>query len=1110
MKLTSIAIVGFLICFHGFIVLAQDNVLNVQERADHAHLIGHEDELLLRRIEDAIAEWDPRNLDSPYLKVINTVTGKKFALRRPDLAEFIADSDAAVVLGKALFWEMQAGSDYGLKDSADKTYGTACASCHYRFGADARSRNTEAIAFQAWEKFVQDRPGSVPNPGPDLRVERPAFTQRNLAFQPEGGSDIDPKKFNTAGPGLLQHEIVGSQGIKLRRYEGIDGNGIEKSTQIDLPPSSFQRHDMFATSPTTRSRQVTPRNSPTVINSVFNDRQFHDGRAESTFNGFSVFGDFDKRVILKKAVLGADGAAKSYTPVSMAIVNASLGSQAVGPIVNEVEMSYKGRTFHDIAARLLTAQPLAQQEVHIDDGVLGPYANQGNCGLYEPSDKTKALTYRQLIQRAFRKEWWADEAKISQQVAYRAQLDKARLKLEALVATLPAEHSAIKTSIETILAQPIQFKANAIVAAIEQTYEDPALVPAIKKLLDTADAWNLVEGEILPLRLRLSENPSEQETRRNVDELLAIMKTGGPNDLTAQDDLMVNNFSLYWGLSIMLYESTLVSNHSPFDQMLRGDSSSVEAVWNGDMGQTIGALIEPDGNSVKPDEPLNDDSIRKSQLDKIPNKNALPVLTGTAMFQRGMRVFMLNCSECHTPPFFTSAAALELAPELPEPIAKLHAHALVRNALTDAFKERLISANQPRGKGVTTDNRKFLGARRYFFDQERLPEVEATVAPLLIELMGVPDKRPISFTTVPALPGDPNPDRNPMITWVGTRPVFEFAPSPQPGAKPIAPYAFYDLGFYNLGLTEPRYDWGVWGFAESDQELFFTESELDAAFQLAPTEISSEAVAVMKQQTTQRQLEQPAESGQSSSIPSLGSAYRLPRTTRRESRIEQAKEALQTITGILESTSTAANILNVDHSAERDYLSTASRVLRKDHHFFKRARRMVMSEENWGHRKPFISDNELMGWGAFKTPSLRNVALTEPYMRNGRFLTLRQVLEFYSFDNPDLIPANVTLNPDLHPEMGRLLFNSDGKVFGLPNLPINLVQIQDAESLLFFLHCLTDNRVRLQAAPFDHPSIRLPNGFNGNDPENENVISIASVGSSGTPNDIPHQFPANN
>lgn len=35
-------------------------------------------------------------------------------------------------------------------------------------------------------------------------------------------------------------------------------------------------------------------------------------------------------------------------------------------------------------------------------------------------------------------------------------------------------------------------------------------------------------------------------------------------------------------------------------------------------------------------------------------------------------------------------------------------------------------------------------------------------------------------------------------------------------------------------------------------------------------------------------------------------------------------------------------------------------------------------------------------WGEFKTPSLRNVALTAPYMHDGRFATLADVLDFYS------------------------------------------------------------------------------------------------------------------
>src|SRR5204863_7719958 len=49
----------------------------------------------------------------------------------PGLERFVRDQTAAVRLGKALFWDMQAGSDGR----------TACASCHFSAGADNRSRN---------------------------------------------------------------------------------------------------------------------------------------------------------------------------------------------------------------------------------------------------------------------------------------------------------------------------------------------------------------------------------------------------------------------------------------------------------------------------------------------------------------------------------------------------------------------------------------------------------------------------------------------------------------------------------------------------------------------------------------------------------------------------------------------------------------------------------------------------------------------------------------------------------------------------------------------------------------------------------------------------------
>ena len=1290
MKLTLI----FAAILAGSAARAQAPTEKVREKTEHAHLVGHEDALLLKRIEDAIAEWDPRNLTSPYLKVINTNAGKKYALRRPDLAEFIADPDAAVALGKALFWEMQAGSDFtprtfrlirwkegllgdlvaipadaekkrpkivlgdlkivvgtappiplgdihledfGGLESAEKLgdlsigkeklrdiqlsaewiadnkvvtqslplskvvaeasmsvaelqikelehlvavghelvnirkftspSGTACASCHYRFGADARNKNTGAIAFQSWVTFAADRtpvttpPTVLPT---DTRGESPVFSQRylpapfnnvittaNFSVSPVDAGRLTPPP----APGLLQHEIIGSQGMVYRLYTGATG-GVETSKPIPPTPGNSVRADMFAAVSTTnpptnpvvdsegnnRTRQITQRNSPSVVNAVFNDRQFHDGRAESTFNGFSIFGDFDKRVVLKKALLDATGKAVRYEPASIAIVNASLASQAVGPIVNEVEMSYLGRNFHDIAARVLSKQPLSQQRVSPSDSVFAPYANNSvPRGLFDPANTNAKLSYRTLIQRAFRKEWWADELNVSTQIALTSRLAALRGRVAAINGKLAASEleGPIRAAVDMILgdsnALPARRTVTFIKKGMKKDSAGAAPTPAISSLLKAAEEWELIEGEILPLRM------DAVVSREQLDAALAATLTGGPGGKTAQDDLMVNNFSLYWGLSIMLYESTLISNDSPFDQMLRGNPKGVDSVFAGAMGQTmIDPVAAAAGNTAVPSEPPTDDTIRRVQLDKFITKNAPPVLTGTAMFQRGFRVFVQNCAECHEPPFFTSAANLELGPDLPDPIAKLHSHSLIRTALADAFKSRLVETGQPAGSGVTYANRHLLGKRRWFFDQERIPEVEASVADLMIELMGIPDRRPLSFnqTTPP-----PPLDRDPMITWAnwitggGTRPPLGFEPSPQPGEDPLDPYAFYDVGFYNIGVSEPRYDWGVWGFAGADEalttdrlvEVLRWQSALlrdispfgpraanglrtlnTAALnqtRLAQLKITPQELARLVTKLESGALtasDVPAATQDPSGIPSLGSAYRLPRVRRSTSdaQLPAAPPSLQLQMRALRKAQSASH--PADHSTDRGYPDLEPNEVgkkpednRAEHHFFKRARRMVMTGEPWGHRKPFISDNELMGWGAFKAPSLRNVALTEPYMHNGRFLTLRQVLQFYSFDNTRLIPAHVELNPDLHPEMGRLALNSDGLITGLPAAQINLTQIQDSESLLFFLHCLTDERVQFERAPFDHPSIIIPNGVRGSDPNSEIAITVSEVGADG-------------
>ncbi len=89
---------------------------------------------------------------------------------------------------------------------------------------------------------------------------------------------------------------------------------------------------------------------------------------------------------------------------------------------------------------------------------------------------------------------------------------------------------------------------------------------------------------------------------------------------------------------------------------------------------------------------------------------------------------------------------------------------------------------------------------------------------------------------------------------------------------------------------------------------------------------------------------------------------------------------------------------------------------------------------------PDLGRGEIVGGAAyaraFKVPTLRNVALTAPYMHNGRFETLAQVLEFYSLGGGA--------------GQGLELDNLDDKIRAFP------LTAEEKRALIAFLHALTD------------------------------------------------------
>jgi cytochrome c peroxidase len=100
--------------------------------------------------------------------------------------------------------------------------------------------------------------------------------------------------------------------------------------------------------------------------------------------------------------------------------------------------------------------------------------------------------------------------------------------------------------------------------------------------------------------------------------------------------------------------------------------------------------------------------------------------------------------------------------------------------------------------------------------------------------------------------------------------------------------------------------------------------------------------------------------------------------------------------------------------------------------------------EGFGYLDPGLAEtlNDPSELGKFRVPTLRNVAITPPYLHNGVFKTLYQVVSFYN--TRDVAPwpepeIRANLNVD---EMGNL---------GLSN--------QEVEDIVAFLHTLTDGWV---------------------------------------------------
>ena len=302
-----------------------------------------------------------------------------------NLSDFVKDETALLKLGKALFWDMQLGSD-GIQ---------SCASCHFHAGADNRSKHQISPGLLA---SPQDKSfSSLLGGGPNYQLTAADFPFRKLS-NPNCRVDAPVSSQCPAGPSTLlsdTNDVASSQGVFFSVLVSTVPGQAADHVQSMPDQDGFSINGINV-------RRVEPRNAPTVFDAIFNKLQFWDGRAKETFNGVNIQGAADTTAFVYRAPNP-----NTLTQVKIGLNNSSLASLVTGPPLSIFEMSAAGRTHQEIGskflrragAKLTSLRPLAKQRVHPEDGVLGADSRSPQPGLMIPS-------YDVLIKQSFKEEWW--------------------------------------------------------------------------------------------------------------------------------------------------------------------------------------------------------------------------------------------------------------------------------------------------------------------------------------------------------------------------------------------------------------------------------------------------------------------------------------------------------------------------------------------------------------------------------------------------------------------------------------------------------------------------------------------------------------------------------
>ena len=956
------------------------------------------------------------------------------------------------VLGKALFWDMQVGSD-GIQ---------ACGSCHFHAGTDNRTRNQLNPNHLGGDSTLQLHGGQANR----------ELTAADYPFHKLANPDVPGEPLLNPGNVLSDtNDVMSSMGVRFRQFTNIPpigatsfgttlSNGV-KALRPDLGNPVNDPIPVFQ-----GLRRVEPRNTPTVFGVAFNFDNFWDGRARHDANGGSVFGPSDPQshVFISEGGPTDDleGATNGHfrpelededpemaeQPVRIRF--SSLASLATGPALSDFEMSFAGRSWPKIGKKLLqndvpnvapqsasapnTVVPLANQLVATTDSVLGPFSNQGGSvctalGRAVAANKPGiCVSYGDLTRLSFIRELWHNTSE--------------HLNGESAVCT-----SAL----------------NGVV---------------------TPEGCDPFDGYVL-------EVAPGAAVATNRDQFRQIEA----------------NFSLFFGLSLQIWQELLIPDDTPFDRFMDSNPLAANAVAQpGEQGTLPPEMVRelvtgsPNGqlNMVPgfgPDEIFGFDIFSGANLTAVlpVGSSRNPAGVGSNPFLRSAR-----CMLCHLGPEQTdhtnnvNAGLIHGGPEFELPPPGAPEPTGVFRLITGAALAEEVEENAQ--DGIEVENRNFSivnGAVANYNDLSLFPDTGAQDVGAFGAAIGLPSA-----------------------------------------------IAFQDNGVYNIGVRPTSEDIMRGGLDAFGWPLSLAALAMKnlAGPDFEACDDSSDSGCAM-----------------SNFEPDDGPAGGLFEETGADQRINPGYQMEPAAPQLPEYLAPWANNLPAGElHPEIDELAFAPNTV--THPPFAEFLEILFSSDTncatfdpeqfgneapnfgWGPQCPnsqsaipnnfaptmngtFPFPNRVARNGAVKAPQLRNVELTGPYFHTGSYLTLRQIVDFYMRGGDFPMTNAQDRDPNLV-NIGEQVFGFGSTnavsppliLDGVPDIITRYDAMPDTDAatpedptitpeaakqaLVKFLLSMTDERVRFARAPFDHPEIFVP--LDGTAPDNtfatRNTILLQSTG----------------